>query len=358
MNERLLTAMRDLVQEDVGGRGLRTDPEMNLINAYPGDFAAACKDVADSSPCGLLVVTGFYIAHAEPPCAETDGPLGALFLARALTPLGITVRLATDGYCVRPLQEGLAACGLGDRVAVLELPPKTAVEDYGDEFLWNALEPLGTGADFPLTHLVALERVGPNHTPSSLRHQKEITTVDRHHFQQEVPARHQNRCHSMRGRDITAETRPAHLLFEAARFWKPRVYTIGIGDGGNEIGMGKVPWDTIRRNIPNGGRIACRVPTDHLLVAGVSNWGAYALAAGVRLLRGAPHDPALFDVGRERELLQIMVERGPLVDGKTGRPEATVDGLPFDRYAEVLKRLDAILSRAGNERPCELTVSR
>jgi hypothetical protein len=123
-----------------------------------------------------------------------------------------------------------------------------------------------------------------------------------------------------------------------------RIPTIGIGDGGNEIGMGKVPWDVIRRNIPDGGLIACRVPTDHLIVAGVSNWGAYALAAGVRLLRGAPHDPGLFDVGRERELLELMVKHGPLVDGNTGRPVAEVDGLPFDRYAEVLNRLGQLLA--------------
>jgi hypothetical protein len=86
------------------------------------------------------------------------------------------------------------------------------------------------------------------------------------------------------------------------------------------------------------------VPTDHLIVAGVSNWGAYGLAAGVRLLRGAPHDPALFDPQRERELLEIMVERGPLVDGVSGQRTATVDGLPFDRYAQVLERIGGILS--------------
>ena len=36
----------------------------------------------------------------------------------------------------------------------------------------------------------------------------------------------------------------------------------------------------------NGDLIHCRVPTDHLIVAGVSNWGAYALAAGIYVLRG------------------------------------------------------------------------
>ena len=35
----------------------------------------------------------------------------------------------------------------------------------------------------------------------------------------------------------------------------------------------------------NGGLIACRVPADYLIVAGVSNWGAWALGAGVALLR-------------------------------------------------------------------------
>jgi hypothetical protein len=343
MSDIRLTAMRDLIQEDVGGRGLRHDPVSNLVNACPDDFAAACRELAEASSCGLLVVTGFYIAHATPPCAETDGPLGALFLARALTPLGIAVRLATDDFGVRPLREGLAACGLAERVAVLELPPEASAEDYGDEVLWNATAPSGATPEFPLSHLLALERVGPSHSPESLRHQPGTTPEDRRHYREEVSSRHHGRCHSMRGRDITEETRPAHLLFETAPFWKPPVPTIGIGDGGNEIGMGKIPWDVIRRNIPHGGRIACRVPADYLIVSGVSNWGAYALAAGVRLLRGAPHDPALFDPGRERELLQLMVERGPLVDGKTGQPAATVDGLPFERYAEVLTRLDKIL---------------
>jgi hypothetical protein len=64
--------------------------------------------------------------------------------------------------------------------------------------------------------------------------------------------------------------------------------SLGIGDGGNEIGMGKIRWEIIRRNIPRGGLVACRVPVDHLIVCGVSNWGAYGLAAGVLLLRGQP----------------------------------------------------------------------
>jgi hypothetical protein len=55
-------------------------------------------------------------------------------------------------------------------------------------------------------------------------------------------------------------------------------------------------------------------------------------------------DPALFDVERERELLRLMVERGPLVDGVSGQATVTVDALPFDRYAEPLGRIEEILS--------------
>ena len=60
----------------------------------------------------------------------------------------------------------------------------------------------------------------------------------------------------------------------------------------------------------------------------------------MRLLRGQGPNPDLFDPERERALLEMMVRQGPLVDGVTGRPTATVDGLAFERYAEILTRLD------------------
>jgi hypothetical protein len=128
--------------------------------------------------------------------------------------------------------------------------------------------------------------------------------------------------------------RPAHLLFEVSP--RSRPVTIGIGDGGNEIGMGKIGWDVIRRNITGGDVVACRTATDHLIVCGVSNWGGYALGAGVLYLRGLKAPPDLFDPERERELLSIMVKRGPLVDGVLGQTVVSVDGLPFDKYAQVL----------------------
>jgi hypothetical protein len=339
MSDQLLDTIRDLIQVDVGRRGLRTDPAENLVTATAGDFHAACRSLAEAPSPAVGIVTGFYIPHAVPPCGETDGPLGVLFLARALVPLGMRVVLATDAFCVRALEVGLQSCGLERTVPLITLPSPGERESASEVDYWSAFARRAG----PLTHLVAVERVGPSHTPASLAGHPDAAG----RFQQEVLPEHFDRCHSMRGRDITDFMSPAHRLFEAAARQTPPITTIGIGDGGNEIGMGKLPWDLIRRNIPRGGLVACRVPADHLIVCGVSNWGAYGLAAGVRLLRGRPPEPELFDVERERELLRRMVEQGPLVDGVMGQPSVSVDGLTFERYAEPLRRLEAFFPACG-----------
>jgi hypothetical protein len=321
MSDPRLLAIRDLIQQDPGQRGLRTDPADNLITRTEGDFEAACRSLAETSRPSLAIVTGFYIATVNPPCAETDGPLGAVFLARALMPLGFRILLLTDSFGRKPLDVGLEQCGfnpLQGEVSVLTLVPASHPWEAWMKRDWKPLV-----GKLGLTHLIALERVGP--------------------------CRQDGRCYSMGVRDITEHTSPAHLLFEATQ--QQAFTTIGIGDGGNEIGMGKVPWEVIARNIRNGRQIACRTATDYLIVAGISNWGAYGLAAGVRLLREAPEDPELFDPKREQKLLQAMVKEGPLVDGVSGRPEATVDGLPFDRYAQVLQGIGRIVgSQEGGRR--------
>ena len=322
--EQRLRAMRDLIQQDVGKRGLARDPSDNLLTACPDDFEEACRSIAETTVPHLAIVTGFHIATADPPCHETDGPLGALFLARALASLGIDALLLADGTSVPALRAAVKLCGLAQQVPICELAAATA------------------SADLRLaTHLIAIERVGPGNTEASLG-------GDRTEFKREVPLEERGRCRSMRGRDLTAVTYPAHLLFEI-QSRPPRLTTIGIGDGGNELGMGKIPWRTIRNNIPNGALIACRVPTDYLIVAGVSNWGAYALAAGVALLRGHSLPPELFTVERERELLRIMVEAGPLVDGVSGQPTVSVDGLSFEEYARPLRALAALCARSASK---------
>ena len=337
----VLNRMRDLVQEDVGQRGLRTEAGRNLINTCADDFRLVCQSLATTANAGLAIVTGFFIPTAQPPAGETDGPLGAVFLARALAPLGVKVALISDAFCERALRAGLAACGLQSQAPVIVLPASAAAQAMSpDAYCRTVLSQV----PFPITHLLAIERVGPSHTLESLQQQMQQggalgqAYLD---FLDAVPPEHQNRCHTMRGRDITDLMSPAHHLFEWAQ-QRANLTTIGIGDGGNEIGMGKIPWDVIDRNIRGGGLVACRVPTEHLLVCGISNWGAYALTAGIWRLRGHALHPLLADPENEHKILRVMVEHGPLVDGVTGQPTLSVDAQAFDDYIKVLPMLAAL----------------
>ena len=280
-----LSAILAAVQTDPGNRGLARDPHDNLFTATAGDFAAACRSIAGHEDPVVAITTGFFIPTAAPSAFETDGPLGVIFLQRAL----LGCRIPTLIYAETPVVEAIDPAR-----AWCELP----VTDIGPE-VWS--------------HLIAIERSGP--------------AEDGQHY-------------TMRGRVVTEyyDKRLTHRL--VSRRWG---HTIGIGDGGNEIGMGKIPHETVVRNIPNGDLIHCRVPTDYLIVTGVSNWGAYALAAGVYVLRGVKPPADLFDPDRERAILEVMVREGPLVDGVTGKQTATVDGLTWDEYVKPLVRIREIL---------------
>ena len=87
-------------------------------------------------------------------------------------------------------------------------------------------------------------------------------------------------------------------------------------------------------------RIGSIIPTDHLVVAGVSNWGAWALAAGVGLLTDSSLLPLQADAFRD---LETLVAAGA-VDGVTGRNEPTIDGLKWAIHAEVLEQLRSVTS--------------
>ena len=105
--------------------------------------------------------------------------------------------------------------------------------------------------------------------------------------------------------------------------------------------MGKIPWDVIRRNIP-------RRPRNRVPRAGRSSdrrrrQQLGALRAGRRRAHcaGAAFDAELFAVERERQLLQMMIDHGPLVDGVTKQKTATVDGLSWEQYAAPLEQIGA-----------------
>ena len=63
----------------------------------------------------------------------------------------------------------------------------------------------------------------------------------------------------------------------------------------------------------------------HLVVAGVSNWGAYGVVAELARLAGRP---LLHTAEEEQAMVRACVDAGA-VDGLTRRAEPTVDGLPL-----------------------------
>jgi hypothetical protein len=315
-------------------------------------LAAAARSLAAGAG-HVGIVTGFVALGAEPPTAETDGPPGALFLARVLLELGRTVTLIADKYVAPLLVAGCDHWRL-DRSLITEFPwqdpwPDSPARETGEPprharaDAW-VREFLASGAGARLTHLIAVERPGPSHTVESLALQPRNGPPPVDRFAREIPPERRNVCHNMRGESIDSYTAKTHRLFEAVAA-NPAVTTIGIGDGGNEIGMGRYPWEQLAERIPGGrgGLIACRIATDYTLTGGASNWAAYALAMAICLLRRRVDILRPLDLAAERRLLDELVFQGGAADGVTGRRAATVDGLPPDLYFNGLGELRTTL---------------
>lgn len=225
----------------------------------------------------VAIVSGFFIPEAG--AGETDGPHGAKVVGDALTKLGIPLDYLTDEWNA-PLFLALGIVPL--------VPAATYLDDAKP------------------THLLAIERVGRG-----------------------VDGRYRN----MRGMDITATTAPLDELFIAAG--DRGITTIGIGDGGNEIGMGRVFADTLTA-IPGASRSATTVATDYCIAAGVSNWGAYGLTGALSVLESRDLLPTAEEAARD---LERLVHQGGAVDGVTHRRECTVDGLELSESLRMLEEI-------------------
>ncbi|MGH7200231.1 MAG: glutamate cyclase domain-containing protein [Planctomycetaceae bacterium] len=320
----LIGEMERFIRRDPARRGL-IGSEDCLGPLCAGHLAAAAADLA-ANGSAVAIVTGFFVPGAVPPAAETDGPPGAVLLAAALERLGMRTAVFTDELCLRAVRVAAEAASYA-REQMHALPGLSP--DWTETLLAETF-------DGELTHLIAVERVGPSHTDVSFRAQRRNAAVPWEHFASLVPPEARDRCHNMRGEAIDAHTPALHRLFDELARYRPAAKTIGIGDGGNEIGMGSIPWETIVERLegPHVARIPCRIATDWTLLAGTSNWGAYALAAAVALLKGDTESLRPFDCEQQLRVIERMVHDGPAVDGVTRRQEPTVDGLPFLTYIQ------------------------
>lgn len=292
--ERLITA-------DPGKRGIGP-------LAIEGELHRAATALYAGDVRHVGITTGFYILSAGVP--ETDGPLGALAIARALVKLGKKVTILTDEPSKRMMELATERSGLQGALEPLRIFPLSLPEAQ-----WPAYFEEASGS---FDHLVSIERCG---------------------------AAPDGKYYNMRARDITEFTAPIDRFFNFCHDAK-NIGTIGVGDGGNEIGMGKV-IDLARQHVPLGETIACATATDHLIVTGISNWGGYALAASLQLLDAAHREaPAGVDpdvlVTRQQDsdILDAVLAAGA-VDGPLCKCIRSVDGVAFDEYADTLETIRA-----------------
>jgi D-glutamate cyclase len=275
-----------------------------MFEAARGGLLGTVSALAETGgPVGII--TGFYVPGGTPPAAETDGPVAMALLVRGLRRAGIACRVCTDAPCANACIAALTAAGLRDvpvDVVALHGSPDAVIAAWRDAGVRLAL---------------AIERCG--------------RTAD-------------GTARNMRGVDVGEWTTLLDDLFLAGP-WR----TAAIGDGGNEIGMGALPAGLIAKHIAHGDAIACITPAQHLVLAGVSHWGAYALLGGLAVLRADWHAALLdsLDPELDRTILEATLRDGPAVDGVTGQQTATIDSIACVAHHRVLAAIRGLVDPYG-----------
>lgn len=257
---------------------------MTVLRSYMSrDYCRqAARRILELEKGTILLTTGFYVAGH----AETDGPLGTVVLAKALEKQGFYPVIITDEFCRGFFEAAdLEVCYVD-------------VED-GAEKYEALLE------KFAPTALISIERCGRNV---------------------------RNDYANMRGVSIKEYTARTDWLFIQAR--KQGIPTFGVGDGGNEIGMGNL------KEVISGKLelVPCKVKVDTLVIATVSNWGAYAIAAYIQKMTGTKVLPGFSEI---KEYLSLIVNMGS-VDGVTKEQTLSVDGFSLDVEKEILDGLKTL----------------
>ena len=252
-------------------RGMKTvQPHLE-----PGYCLRAAKILRDCRGI-VLIGTGFPVVETF----ETDGPVGAIAFYQTLEKLGATPILV----CGRPISQALA-----EKYRVYEIH----VGDH-DRREYEAQHALTA---FRPDAVISIERPGQ--------------AADGGYY-------------NMRGESISAHTACFDNFMNLCR-----CPTIAIGDGGNEIGMGKVANALKDLNI-----VPAVTTCDELIVADVSNWGAYGIISFLSVWQGRD----LLGEIEPLDILNYISELGS-VDGVTRVNQLTEDGLDAGEGKSVLLEL-------------------
>ena len=243
-------------------------------------------------PGKILIATGFYIIRAQEP--ETDGPPGAVAIAEALKALGNTVAYVTDKHCTVAMRK------IAGDDEVIDFPITTHRES--SEFAHKLLVQHAPSA------LVSIERAG---------------------------LLGDGTYRNWKGLDFSEHNAKIDHMFDE------HPYSVGIGDGGNEIGMGNMCH--VIPDIENLPDDPCVTTTTELITASVSNWGGYGLVAALSLKTGKNLLPS---VEKGYEWVKEIVSVGA-VEGMTGESKDWVDARAPEDDAMCLRDLNALLTAEG-----------
>lgn len=252
-----------------------------------------CSDAAAlilEHPGTALIATGFYILAGK--ATETDGPPGAVVIGDALASLGYTVAYVTDRYSF-----SVMSSVVGDMARVIDFPitnPRDS-ESFARDLL----------AEVSPSVVVAIERCG---------------------------ATREGLYRNMHGQDMTPYNARLDYLFTRHQ------HTVGIGDGGNEIGMGNLA--SVVATVPSLVKLPCVTPVTRLILSSVSNWGGYGLVAALSEQTGR-------DLLPSREEEQALVKRtadAGAIDGMSAKQVYKVDGFTLEENSETVERLRAYLA--------------
>ena len=224
----------------------------------------------------ILIGTGFPVVRTF----ETDGPVGAIALYQVFEKMGATPLIV----CGSPISRALAS-----RYRVHEI--RVGDHDERETEARQALEKYRPDA------IVSIERPGQ--------------AADGGYY-------------NMRGENISEFTACFDSFMNLCE-----CPTIAIGDGGNEIGMGKVAEALRTLDI-----VPAVTDCDELIVADVSNWGAYGIIAFLSRWHGRDYLAEFEPV----DILRYISQLGS-VDGVTRINQLTEDSLDPSEGIAVIRGL-------------------
>ncbi|GIL28170.1 glutamate cyclase domain-containing protein [Actinocatenispora comari] len=305
---RLGVAVERLIAADIPSRGVVEQLHQAALEASTGEplaYAAARALTQRVEPGDrVLICTGWpsrsWLLEG---LTETDGPAGAAYLARVLEQaLGIVPILV-----VAPGLEAFARAALGG-AGMIVADVATALRSKTGRHRASvaAVQPFTTD---PVAAPTAAAQLMAELAPAA------VVAI-------EMPgANADGEYHNITGRLVPTElVAKADAIFANAA--ASGVLTVGIGDGGNELGMGSIA-PAVAKVLTDGDRVAPAQPVDQLVVASVSNFGAVGIAASVAALADRPKILRTVDLQRITDRLADV----GAIDGLSSYVDPNNDGL-------------------------------